>query len=280
MRVNFMIIGAQKSGTTSLAAQLADHPQIGFSRIKEPGFFNSTADWEGNLEGYHELFEGGSGPLFGEASTMYTFLPEAPSTCRRIHAYNPEMKLIYIMREPVARLISHYSHSVARGMEQRPPQEAVNEDPRYINNGRYAVQIRPYIELFGRENVLLLIFEEYIADPDHTLREVADFLGVSGDGFQQPDESRQNRSVGVPHLKYTSMEKFTQTKFFQAVRDYVPEELRHTVRYRLLSNKLEAAPVFTPELQETLWRFFVDDVSSIEDLLGRGLPVWRKGRVS
>ncbi len=272
-----MIIGAQKSGTTSLAAQLANHPQISFSRVKEPGYFSATADWEAKIDGYHQLFDPVSDGLYGEGSTMYTFLPETPETCERIHAYNPDMKLIYIMRQPVDRLISQYSHGLARGVEQRPPHVAVVEDPRYVNYGRYGVQIRPYIELFGRENILLLIFEEYITGQTATLNEVAGFLGISEHGFQQPEEGRQNKSVGVPHMKYASMERFTQTGLFRNIRDYVPEEIRHTIRYRLLSNKLDAAPVFEPELRETLWRFLADDVTTIENLLGRSLPAWRKG---
>jgi hypothetical protein len=64
--VDFMIIGAQKSGTTSLAAQLADHPQICFSQIKEPGYFNETEDWESGLDRYHQLFDPADGQLCGE----------------------------------------------------------------------------------------------------------------------------------------------------------------------------------------------------------------------
>ena len=72
-RANFMVIGAQKCGTTSLARQLSEHPEICFSDEKEPGFFNSTTDWKLGLEEYHRLYSPSLGQLCGEASTMYTF---------------------------------------------------------------------------------------------------------------------------------------------------------------------------------------------------------------
>ena len=275
MRVDFMIIGAQKSGTTSLAEQLAAHPEICFSSIKEPGYFNTTADWQAGLDSYHALFAPVQGQLCGEASTMYTFLPETPDTCAHVYDYNPELKLIYIMRDPVKRVVSHYGHNYVRGLERRPAEEAVTADPRYINRSRYGVQIRPYLELFGSENVLLLVFEEYIRDQLGTLRQVARFLGISEQEFEVADTSVRHKTVGVPYLKSSRVESLTQSSAFQSIRDYVPESIRHTVRYRLLSNKLEEAPEFSPELEALVWRFVVDDVETVEKLMGRNIFAWR-----
>jgi hypothetical protein len=280
MRVDFVVIGAQKSGTTSLAAQLAEHPEICISRIKEPGFFSGAADWQSNLAQYHQLFDPEEGPICGEASTMYTFLPESPATSSRLHAYNPDLKLIYIMRNPVDRVISHYSHNLVRGIEPRSPEKAVIEDGRYVNRSRYGVQIRPYLDFFGREQILLLVFEEYIANQYAILEQVANFLGVSRSGFEDVETTAQHKSVGVPYLKHESVAKFTQTDIFRSVRAIVPEELRHTVRHRLLSNKLEMTPEFGPELQESIWRLVADDVTMVEDLLGRSLRAWQRGPVS
>ena len=276
MCVDFMIIGAQKSGTTSLAAQLADHPQICFSEIKEPEFFDSQESWEENLPAYHQLFKPLGGQLCGEASTTYTFLPETPETSIRIHSYNPDMKLIYIMRQPVNRIISHYAHNLVRGLENRSPLAAVVEDPRYINRSRYGVQIRPYIELFGRENILLLIFEEYVADQLATLAAVAEFLGIDGTEFRDVDTSARHKSVGERQIKFRTAEKFTRTSLFRSMRDIIPEGFRHTIRYRLLSNQLAETPHFDQELKELIWRFVAGDVMEIEDYLGRVIPQWRE----
>ncbi len=101
MLVDFMIVSAQKCGTTSLASQLAQHPDICFSRTKEPDYFNANSDWQSRLVQYHQLFDPQPEQLCGEASTMYTFLPEYMDTHVRLHAYNSNLKLIYIMRDPV-----------------------------------------------------------------------------------------------------------------------------------------------------------------------------------
>ena len=276
MCVDFMIIGAQKSGTTSLAAQLASHPQICFSSIKEPEFFDSTEDWEENLAAYHQLFEPANGRLCGEASTTYTFLPETPQTSVRIHSYNPRMKLIYIMRQPVDRIISHYAHNLIRGLEDRTPFAAVAEDPRYINRSRYGVQIQPYAQLFGRENILLLVFEEYVADQLGTLAEVAEFLGINEAGFSDVDTAARHKSVGEPQIKFRSAETFARSAFFKSMRDVIPEGVRHTVRHRLLSNQLNERPRFDQDLKELIWRFVASDVAEVEELMGRSLPLWRE----
>ena len=101
MRVDFMMIGAQKAGTTSLAAQLAAHPQICFCREKEPGYFHKTDDWTAGLDQYHSLYSPTPGQLCGEASTYYTFFPEFCETHKRLYDYNPALKLIYVVRQPV-----------------------------------------------------------------------------------------------------------------------------------------------------------------------------------
>ncbi len=271
-----MIIGARKCGTTSLAAQLAAHPDVCFCKIKEPGYFHKVEDWEAGLAEYHKLYSPTNGQICGEASTMYTFLPEYQGTHSRLFAYNPNLKLIYVMRQPVERITSGYAHNLVRGLVKAPPEVAVFSDPAYINRSRYSVQIKPYLELFARENVLLLIFEEYVADQPKTLRQIATFLGISPDAFEDIDTAVEHKTVGAWQLKYSPMRKMVRSDIFQAMRPYVPASIRQPVR-RLFSNKLEEKPHFPPELRRTLWRFLEDDVRNIEELLGRRLDVWRQG---
>ncbi|MEZ4620948.1 MAG: sulfotransferase domain-containing protein [Caldilineaceae bacterium] len=183
MLVDFMMIGAQKCGTTSLAAQLAQHPEICFCSIKEPGFFHQHADWQEQLSDYHALYLPGAGQICGEASTMYTFLPEWQETPQRLFEYNPNLKLIYIMRDPVARVLSNYTHDLVRSIVKEAPEIAIFKDPVYINRSRYAVQMRPYLELFDRNQILFLIFEDYVTNQACTLQKVAEFLGISVDPF-------------------------------------------------------------------------------------------------
>lgn len=278
MLVDFAIIGAQKCGTTSLAAQMAEHPSICFCEIKEPGYFHRVEDWQAGLEAYHQLYAPEAGQICGEASTMYTFLPEWQGTHSRLFAYNPNLKLIYIMRQPVERVISNYSHDLVRGFVKAPPEIAVFEDPTYINRSRYAVQMRPYLEIFPRENVLLLVFEEYIADQSQTLRQIASFLGVSSNTFANTVSVDKHKTVGQTYLKNPVVRSLVRSRAFQAVRPRLASSLRQPIRRRL-SNQLDEKPHFVPSLRQAIWRFVEDDVHGVEELLGRRLDVWRQGEI-
>ena len=193
-KVNFMIIGAQKCGTTSLAEQLAKHPEICFCKTKEPAYFNTTADWQAGLSRYHALFTPAPREICGEASTSYTFLPEYPETHSRLYSYNPELKLIYIMRNPVERIMSHYAHRLSLGRINALPENEVFARPDYINRTRYSYQIGPYLELFGRKNILLLLFEDYIHHQEETLKQTALFLGISPETFPEIDTTPKNKT--------------------------------------------------------------------------------------
>ena len=274
MLVDFAIIGAQKCGTTSLAAQLAGHPEICFCEEKEPGYFHQNEDWRSGLEAYHRLYNPMEGQICGEASTMYTFLPEWQGTHARLFAYNPDLKLIYIMRQPVERVISNYSHNLVRGLVKAPPEAVVFNDPVYINRSRYAVQLRPYLELFPRENLLLLLFEDYIADQPSTLRKIAAFLGISPDAYAQMDAADKHKTVGQTYLKNSAIRAMVSSRAFQAVRPRLSSSIRQPIRRRL-SNKLDEKPFFAPALRQEIWRFVEDDVRGVEELLGRPLDLWR-----
>lgn len=275
--VDFMIIGAQKCGTTGLARQLAEHPRIAFSRIKEPGFFNREPQWQTHIDRYHELFDPEPGKLCGEGSTMYTFLPEGAGTAERIHAYNAELKLIYIVRQPVERVVSHYAHRLGHKRVSAPPEQEVLQQPSYINRSRYGVQIRPYLELFGRQNVLLLIFEEYIADPAAALQTVADFLGIDSDGFRAADAAEPaNPSAGQSRWG-PLMSRLTRLRVLRRMlMPLVPARARRAAMQRI-GVRLESKPQFSRELKQLIWRLVYDDVCTIEALLGRRLHAWRAG---
>lgn len=279
MRVDFMIIGAQKCGTTSLAAQLAEHPEICFCKKKEPGYFHRTQDWEAGLESYHKLFSPTHGQICGEASTMYTFLPEWQDTPLRLFEYNPELKLLYIMRNPVERVMSNYAHDLVRGHVKTPPEIAVFQDPAYINRSRYGVQIRPYLALFKRENILLLLFEEYVANQPATLKTIAEFLGVSASPVEDMDCVEKHRTVGEWYWKHSAIMNMVGSPAFEAARKYLPTPVREVVK-RTFSNKLDGKPALPALARATLWRFLEDDVSTIEELLGRRLDVWHQGELA
>jgi len=277
MLVNFMIIGAQKCGTTTLAEQLATHPQICFCQTKEPCYFNRVTDWQEGLAKYHSLYEPQAGQICGEASTTYTFLPEWAGTHDRLYEYNPQLKLLYVMRHPVERVISNYAHRLVRSTVHESPVQAVFADPVYLNRSRYGVQLRPYIQLFGRSQIKLLLFEEYIATPLVHLQAIAEFLGIQQDGFADVEQQTRtaNKSVGEYYLNPTG-EKLKQNPLLKSATTWLSPAIRQTVR-RYMGKRLEEKPTFEPELKQMLWRFLEDDVAVVEALLGRRLHIWRQG---
>ena len=266
--VNFMLIGAQKAGTTSLSYQLAQHPQIEYCKHKEPDFFSKTKDWRDKLPNYHALYNKAPGKIYGEGSTTYTWIPEYPETARRIHAYNPNIKLIYIMRHPVERTISHYFHHYLKARTKYSKEEEILNVPTYLNHSSYAMQLRPYFELFSKAAILPVIFEEFIEDPFVILNQIAHYLDIDPDGFNNIDTSPQYQSV---NRKGERKIKKLLTPFSRLF----PLKVRNALRGPFVFD-VDSKIEFSSDFKKLLWRFFQDDVYSLERMIERNLDIWRK----
>ena len=131
---------------------------------------------------------------------MYTFLPEFGGTHDRIHAYNPDVKLLYVMRDPVERMLSNYAFRRVRRLTADPPEVALITDPTFVNRSRYGMQLRPYFDRFPAEQIHLMVFEEHVADTSGSLKEVAGFLGDRARRLPvrrpQPPSTRRPASPG------------------------------------------------------------------------------------
>ena len=173
MHPNLFIIGSMKSGTTSLHNYLNTHSDIYMSDNKEPGYFVPQMTLNLGLDWYQSLFETGKSYRYaGESSTHYTKLPVYEGVAERMHAYNPNARLIYLMRNPFDRLVSHYWHEVRKiehGGEHRDLLSAVDVNSEYVAFSHYARQLAPYIALFGREAIYTLTFEALKKDPQGEL---------------------------------------------------------------------------------------------------------------
>ena len=275
-RVDFLLIGAQKSGTTSLAFQLAQHPQICFCENKEPHFFSRIIDWQSQLAEYHQLFSPTKSQICGEASTSYTFRPAYSHTPAHLCDYNPHIKLIYIMRHPVKRIESHYDHRLIMGQVQSPPEVEIFRESAYIERSRYGYQLEPYLALFPRQNILLLCFEEFTANPTETLREISSFLGISFIDFHQVDNRAQNVSSQQVFLR-KGVQRMVKTQFSHTLLKYLPTRLKLWGR-SLIYTKLPSPTALSQSLQEELWAVLEGDVIRIETLLGRRLDIWRQDK--
>ncbi len=192
-RVNFMIVGVQKGGTTALFDYLGDYPDIALSDIKEIHFFDDDArDWaRPDYADYHAHFPAADHRPRGEATPIYTYWP---NSLERIRAYNPAVKLIAMLRDPVERAWSHWRMEYARGAETEPfawcirqgRQRMFQADPwghhreySYVERGFYGAQMERLFALFPRKQVLVLTSENLRAAPAATLDDVRGFLGLS-----------------------------------------------------------------------------------------------------
>jgi hypothetical protein len=181
-RPDFIIIGAMKCGTTTLAEQLAGQKRIFVTDPKEPNFFSDEEIYARGEDWYASLFETiAPGDLKGEASTHYTKLPTYPHTPDRVHAYAPAAKLIYMVRDPVARALSQLRHHWTMREVEGDDFEALarSYDPLW-QYSCYHSQLTPWIKRYGRENILLLSLERMSRDQDGELQRVLKFLGREG----------------------------------------------------------------------------------------------------
>ncbi len=204
-KVDFLVVGTQKGGTTALASFLRQHPQIFIPEIKEAHFFDFEREYLDPSTGsprygaYHQLYDDAQPhQLWGEATPIYMFLPFVAS---RIHAYNPAMKLIFLLRDPVKRAYSHYKMVREREWERWPFALAAaieffrvrfvsgdsdeRKDPirinTYLSRGFYSWQIRRFVRLFPIENCLFVKSEDLLGRHDCVMRRIFGFLGVDSE---------------------------------------------------------------------------------------------------
>ena len=184
-RPNFIVIGAARAGTTSLFEYLRSHPDVFMAPGKELIFFWER--WHLGIDWYESQFAGARGETaIGEASPGYTIYPARRGVAERIAKTLPDAKLIYLMRDPVARIHSNYKFRYALGKENRPIERALVEDPTYVWMSSYAMQIKEYLRSFDRSRILLLLNEDLRDHREKTLRRTFSFLGVD-EGWTPPN---------------------------------------------------------------------------------------------
>lgn len=213
-RVNFIIVGVQKGGTTALFDYLSEDPDLALSKVKEVHFFDDeTQDWgRPDYEAYHAHFPAFDGRPRGEATPIYIYWPQS---LERIRAYNPAVRLILLLRDPVARAFSHWRMEYARGAETEPFEWCIRQGRRrlfdaepwghhrefsYVERGFYGEQAERLLGLFAREQLLVLQSDTLRADPAPVLAEVRRFLGLNPSPRPTPAarEVHVGRSMAYP----------------------------------------------------------------------------------
>jgi hypothetical protein len=294
---NFFVLGAAKSGTTSLYLYLMQHPQIYMSPVKEPRYFafgERTLDWRGpgddrlmketvgTLADYEALFDAVTAETaIGEASPSYL---STAGTAARIHQHVPEAKFIAILRDPVERAHSAFLHRVRSGDEPlRDFADAVDAEPQRIadgwsyvwqlvQRGFYHRQLLPYFDLFGRDRIRIYLYEEWRSDNVSVLQDIFRFLDVD-DAFVPHIRQWDNSSSGT---RSSRLERILRDPGgFRALKRlpvFTKERRRQLVASLV---RLNHCPSPAPRAaRRRLVPTYREDILELQDLIQRDLSVW------
>jgi Sulfotransferase domain len=280
----FFIIGAAKAGTTSLHFYLDQHPEIGMSTVKEPHFFAGPENGipfpperVADLPDYEALFD----PSFrvrGEASPSYTNAPRREGVPERIKELVPEAKLIYLVRDPIERTLSHYQHSFASGKERRQLDEAIAslDDPySYLAcHSLYGRQLELYLRHFPAKDVLVLDRAQLLADRAAVLRRVFSFLDVNPDFTSERFEDElwqtNERRVSPPgHHGFIARTIAPRAR-------WVPPGARRSLRraWEQTFWRPLGKPNLTLSQRAQLQEFYTPDVERLRALSGEAFAAW------
>lgn len=296
---NLFLIGAQKSGTTTLATMLSHHPAVYMSAPKEPGFLAFGE------RGYP--YHGGDGApapasrwvvdsesaylaLFCRAPTRARYLGDAstwylaePGTAERIRAVCDDPRILVILRQPAERAYSAWCHARREGEEPLPDfgaalaAEASRDRHshllRYRQMGCYATQLKRYLRVFGREQLLVMRYEDLRDEPAALWARCTDFLGLNADG-EPPASHRQNRS-GQPRSRLLHR-LLKNERFKAAAKRCLPWSLTSWSKARLDELNLRRFPPLPAREREALTAYFRPEIDELEQLTGLSLDDWKR----
>jgi len=263
---DFIIIGAMKCATSTLHEQLARQTGFFMTQPKEPNFFSDDDQFERGINWYCSLFEAAKPEvLCGESSTHYTKLPTYPRTAERMRAHFARVKLVYVMRHPIDRLVSHYIHDWTDHRIKASIDLLVEQNPELIQYGLYAMQIRPYLEVFGAESVLPVFFEGIAANPQQELERICAFLGYAG--RPRWDHTLRPRNVSLERLRRSPLrDALVNLPLLRTVRrQVVPKSFRERVK-RLWT--MTERPQLSRKQREQLAAVFDEDLATLGTWLG------------
>ena len=272
IRPDFIVIGSMKSGTTSLYRWLAAHPDIGMSRDKETDYFIAERSYSRGPNWYAAQFAPGR-KVYGEASPNYTKVDDFRGVPARIRAALPDVRLIYLVRDPIDRFVSQYRHSWTMGEISMAPSELPGMDQytHILNTSRYARQVDAYLAEFDADRLLVVDFDDLVRDRDAALAEVHRFVGVEphplGTGGAHNDNAEVSR-VPAPLLR------FAQSPMGRSLTKIVSRQARDRIRGLLAVREARQPPPFPLAVLDRIRDDLREDVERFRALSGRAFPHW------
>ncbi len=274
------LIGAQKSGTTTLAYWLSQHPQVCVSVPKEPHFF--TRNWDKGFAWYQNRFSNYKNAVCVDASVTYSAaslsLKENLSQVRRarqgvpqrVYSINPAARFIYLLREPVERTYSGYWMSVNLGREKKSFAEAIRRNSDYLDISDYYGQLALWLEHFPLESFLFLLFEDLKKNPEQVVKDCFNFIGVDSKNCQiHPEVKNKSRVANVVGRRFNS---FCFRLDNSEVGYLAPPYMRELVQKFTTDSR--GFPEMPEKEQEFLRGYFSEKNYQLELLTGLALSQW------
>ena len=288
MKADFFIVGAPKAGTTSLYHYLEEHPEIEMSSQKEPDYFSDIPLQKqgmyygknriNTLDKYESLFAQKEGVIYGEGSVSYLFYENVAEDIKK---YNPNAKIIIMLRNPIDRAFSHYLMDYRLGLVSDSFEDIINKKSKYKNAhlfyqqyievSEYAKQIQRYCNVFSTDNLLLIDYEDFKEDVAGTVGLVYDFLKVSTE-FTADINTKHNTFTMPKNKGIRFIYSFV---FLRKILTFIfPKSLVKNIKGLLF--KADKKPELLEETRNQLKQFFSDDVRKLGGVLGKDYSKWTK----
>jgi len=290
---NLLIVGAAKCGTTSLHNYLKQHPDIFMSKQKEPHFLINSDIGEDRihkaitvLEDYEDMFKTDSIYKYkGESSVMYLAFPEF--SIKNIKKYlDPDVKIIIMLRNPVERAFAGYLHNLrynpsenlsfeeafekseARYYQQRD----ITPDTRYLHVGNYYSQVESFMSMFN-DNVLVIMYEDYVNDIDLCLANVFDFLDIDKISV---DTSRRHMVGGwIFKRKFLRNLLIPKNNFKSLIKSFLPnKKIRKAIKQKIMNMSTAESPSISKDMHKKLTEYYRKDIDNLSKLLNKELNCW------
>lgn len=269
---NLVVIGAQKCGTSGLHYHLGLHPEISMSKPKELNFFIEERNWPRGVDWYRGHFDARA-RIRGESSPNYTAYPHHLGVPERMHSLIPDARLIYVVRDPLLRIASHWVHNYAKRREKGDLRSTLaHPNTSYILRSQYHMQLQQFLRYYPREQILVLQQSDFRRERMDSLRQVFEFVGVDP-AFTHPSFERE---------RHATARKTRATRLAARL-----ERMSKTRRGRLLPPKVWFAlderlplrrPIERPDVRGALsdeaLRVLREDAERLRELTDRDFAGW------
>lgn len=272
---DFLVIGGMKCGSTTLYRDLLGHPEISIPE-KELNFFsNAGKDVEGYLRRFRDI---PASSICGDVSTTYSMLPDFTGTAERAaELLTNKPRIIYLVREPVSRALSHHRHMHAwhgPGKMGSDVNVALQDHPSILNYNRYATQLEPWCEAFGDDSVRVVIFEEYTRDRHATVSDLTEFLGVRRDTQHVCADRVFNQSDGKTVLNPFWLGVWKTPLYQKMIRPLMSLDIRELLRTNVLPGAPNPVGLPTMETVDRIIEDAWEQEFRLRKFMDRGEPIW------